>query len=135
MPQDYDAGLDPKQTPVEFLSVTGDKTETDRIRSFLGCVKYTPEEMFHPIGELSGGQRAKLFFIKMSLCDYNVLILDEPTRNFSPLSNPVIRGLLKNFAGTLISVSHDRKYISEVCDTVYRLDHDGLHIVEKTFSS
>lgn len=135
MPQDYDAGLDPRQTPVEFLSVTGDKTETDRIRSFLGCVKYTPEEMFHPIGELSGGQRAKLFFIKMSLGEYNVLILDEPTRNFSPLSNPVIRGLLKNFAGTLISVSHDRKYISEVCDTVYRLDHDGLHIVEKSFSS
>ena len=67
MPQDYDAGLDPKQTPAEFLSVTGGKAETKRIRSFLGSVKYTPEEMFNPLGELSGGQRAKLFFIKMSL--------------------------------------------------------------------
>ena len=82
--------------------------------------------MFHPIGELSGGQRAKLFFIKMSLSDNNVLILDEPTRNFSPLSNPVIRGILRDFGGTIVSVSHDRKYISEVCDTVYRLSCTGL---------
>ena len=108
--------------------MTGDKAETDRIRTFLGCVKYTADEMFHPIGELSGGQRAKLFFIKMSLGEYNVLILDEPTRNFSPLSNPVIRGILKSFTGTIISVSHDRKYISEVCDTVYRLDENGLRL-------
>lgn len=128
MPQDYDAGLDTALTPVEFLSVTGDKAETDRIRTFLGCVKYTADEMFHPIGELSGGQRAKLFFIKMSLGEYNVLILDEPTRNFSPLSNPVIRGILKSFTGTIISVSHDRKYISEVCDTVYRLDENGIRL-------
>jgi len=131
MPQDYDSELDAKQTPVEFLSVTGDKAETDRIRTFLGCVKYTAEEMFHPIGELSGGQRAKLFFIKMSLSDHNVLILDEPTRNFSPLSNPVIRGLLRDFRGVIISVSHDRKYVSEVCDTVYRLDETGLRQIEK----
>ena len=126
MPQDYDTALDPAITPVEFLSKTGDKTEIDRIRTFLGCAKYTAEEMFHPIGELSGGQRAKLFFIKMSLSDNNVLILDEPTRNFSPLSNPVIRGILRDFGGTIVSVSHDRKYISEVCDTVYRLSCTGL---------
>ena len=56
----------------------------------------------------------------------NVLILDEPTRNLSPLSNPVIRQLLKDFDGAIISVSHDRKYIAEVCDTVYELTKDGL---------
>jgi len=56
----------------------------------------------------------------------NVLILDEPTRNLSPLSSPVVRKVLKNFKGTIISVSHDRKYIEEVIDTLYILNENGL---------
>lgn len=130
MPQDYETELDIQKTPVEFLSKTGDKQEVDRIRTFLGSVKYTAEEMLHPISELSGGQKAKLFFIKISLWEYNVLILDEPTRNFSPLSNSVIRGILKDFKGVIISVSHDRKYIDEVCDKVYKLTDSGLTELE-----
>lgn len=126
MPQDYETELDLQKTSVEFLSETGEKQEIGRIRTFLGSVKYTAEEMLHPISELSGGQKAKLFFIKMSLGEYNVLILDEPTRNFSPLSTPVIRSILKDFKGVIISVSHDRKYINEVCDKVYKLTDSGL---------
>ena len=65
----------------------------------------------------------------MSLSGANVLILDEPTRNFSPLSSPVIRGILSEFPGAIISISHDRKYIDEVCDKVYELTSEGLHIL------
>ena len=83
--------------------------------------------------ELSGGQKAKLFFAKMALSDYNVLILDEPTRNLSPLSNPMIREVLKNFGGVIISVSHDRKYIAEVCEKVLELSEDGLKRVYPEF--
>ena len=82
--------------------------------------------MDHPIRELSGGQKAKVLLLKMSLSGANVLILDEPTRNFSPLSGPVIRKMLAEFPGAIISISHDRKYIEEVCDKVYRLEADGL---------
>lgn len=52
--------------------------------------KYTIDEMNHPMSELSGGQKAKVLLLKMSLSGADVLILDEPTRNFSPLSGPVI---------------------------------------------
>lgn len=55
-----------------------------------------------------------------------MLILDEPTRNFSPLSGPVIRGILREFKGCIISVSHDRKYIGEACKTLYELRKEGL---------
>ncbi len=72
--------------------------------------------MSHTAGELSGGQKAKLFFLKMVLDQNDVLILDEPTRNFSPLSNPVIRQILKEYGGAIISVTHDRKYLDEVCN-------------------
>ena len=102
------------------------------VRTYLGSMKYTSDEMFHPIRELSGGQKAKLFLLKISLTEANVLILDEPTRNFSPLSGPEVRKILKQFPGTIISVSHDRKYISEVCDKVYRMTAEGLTLLEKT---
>ena len=55
-----------------------------------------------------------------------MLILDEPTRNISPLSNPVIREVLKNFKGTIISISHDRLFINEVMDEIYELTKEGL---------
>ena len=62
----------------------------------------------------------------MTLKGSNVLNLDEPTRNFSPLSNPVIRRVLRQYDGTIISVTHARKYRAGVCDTVYELKPEGL---------
>lgn len=139
MPQDYEEMFRVKEqelrasggaaavlTPVEFLARTWDKEELTQIRTYLGSMKYTADEMDHSVTELSGGQKAKLLFLKMSMDGNNVLILDEPTRNFSPLSGPVIREILQNFDGSIISISHDRKYISQVCDKVYRLTENGL---------
>lgn len=127
MPQNYEDVLSLDRTPVEYLTVTGQKEEQDRICTYLGSMKYTADEMHHPIKELSGGQKAKVLFLKMSMEQCDVLILDEPTRNFSPLSAPVIREILKNYKGAIISVSHDRKYIREVCTEIYELDKEGLH--------
>lgn len=129
MPQNYEDLLDFSLTPVEFLSAAGSKDEITKIRSFLGSVKYTSDEMTHRISELSGGQKAKLLLLKMVLDRCNVLILDEPTRNFSPLSNPVIREVLKSYGGAIISTSHDRKYIGEVCGRLYRLTETGLALL------
>jgi ATPase subunit of ABC transporter with duplicated ATPase domains len=126
MPQNYEELLDLDVTPVEFLDETGDKKVRTRIRTYLGSLKYTADEMDHPIRELSGGQKAKVLLLKMSLSDANVLILDEPTRNFSPLSGPVIRKMISLFPGAVISISHDRKYIDEVCTKVYTLTENGL---------
>lgn len=126
MPQNYEDLLDLDVTPVEFLDDTGDKAIRTRIRTYLGSLKYTADEMDHPIRELSGGQKAKILLLKMSLSDANVLILDEPTRNFSPLSGPVIRKMIAAFPGAVISISHDRKYIEEVCTKTYTLTEKGL---------
>lgn len=132
MPQDYEETLPFDETPVEYLAPSGRKDDVTMVRTYLGSMKYTADEMFHPIRELSGGQKAKLLLLKISLTEANVLILDEPTRNFSPLSGPEVRGILKQFPGAIISVSHDRKYITEVCNTVYRLTRVGLEKMEMT---
>ena len=67
----------------------------------------------------------------MMLDGVNVLILDEPTRNFSPISGPRVREALADYQGTIISVSHDRKFLAEVCDTLYRFTEKGLIPVER----
>lgn len=126
MPQNYETLLDMDVTPVDYLDTSGDKEERTRIRTYLGSLKYTADEMDHPIRELSGGQKAKVLLLKLSMSGANVLLLDEPTRNFSPLSGPVIRRMLKEFPGAIISVSHDRKYLEEVCDRIVRFTPEGL---------
>jgi len=134
IPQNYEEleafGAPSKATPVEFLAKSWDKEEITRIRTFLGSLKYTADEMEHPVCALSGGQKAKLLLLKVCMSGANVLVLDEPTRNFSPLSGPVIRKMLADFPGAIISISHDRKYMREVCDKIYLLTADGLNLQE-----
>ncbi len=126
MPQDYGDLLTGALTPVEILAPSGDRRAVTQARTLLGSMKYKAEEMEHPSAGLSGGQRAKLLFLSMVLQGSNVLILDEPTRNFSPLSQPVILQVLSAFPGTILSVSHDRRYLEEVCTRVLQLTEDGL---------
>lgn len=126
MPQNYEELLGMEQTPVRFLSESESRKEEARIRTYLGSMKFSSDEMEHPAGMLSGGQKAKLLLLKASMQGCSVLILDEPTRNLSPLSGPVIRSLLKNYQGAVISVSHDREYLKDVCSKVYELTRYGL---------
>lgn len=126
MPQTYDDVLDHYEYVLDFLCPSGDKDEITKARMFLGNMKFTKEEMTGKIKDLSNGTKAKLFLVKLVLDKCNVLILDEPTRNVSPLSNPMIRKALSEFHGTIISVSHDRKYIQEVIDSIYILTENGL---------
>lgn len=128
MPQLYDVLLQDSMNVLDFIADIGNCTQA---RMYLGNMKFTKEEMTGKIGELSNGSKAKLLLTKFVLEKYNVLILDEPTRNVSPLSNPVIRNALKKFKGTIISVSHDRKFIEELADIVYRLDKKGLSKISK----
>ena len=126
MPQDYEEILPLSETAVSFLAPSGSREEESRARTFLGSIRFAQEEMFHPIGELSGGQKAKLLLTKFMLDKADVLVLDEPTRNFSPLSGPQVRSVLASFPGVIISVSHDRKFLTEVCDKLYYLTSSGL---------
>lgn len=130
MPQNYDDMLNPNETPVDFLAPTQTREETTLARTHLGSMRFTADEMTGRISALSGGQKAKLLLLKMTVDGSNVLILDEPTRNLSPLSNPVVRSVLSEYSGTIISVSHDRKFLSQVCDKVYEFTQSGLTPIE-----
>lgn len=126
MPQDAGDLLDFSPSPVELLSPSGKKEERSRAGILLGSMKFTADEMNHPSAGLSGGQKAKLMFLMMAESGANVLLLDEPTRNLSPLSGPVIRELLAEYPGCIITVSHDRRLIQEVCTRTVTLTPEGV---------
>ena len=126
MPQTYDDILNNYKNVLDFICSSGSKDEITKARMFLGNMKFTREEMTGNIKDLSNGSKAKLFLVKLVLDKCDVLILDEPTRNVSPLSNPVIRKVLKEYKGTIISISHDRKYINEVVNALFVLTPYGI---------
>lgn len=126
MPQNYIDEFEIYDTPVAFLLEEGDQADITYSRQLLGRMKFTTDEMVHSIHALSEGQKAKLFLLRFIKWQCDVLLLDEPTRNLSPLSNPVIRGILDDYKGCIIAVSHDRKFIDQVCDRVYRVENETL---------
>lgn len=119
MPQSYTDFFKEEDTPISFLLESGDRYDVTRSRELLGRMKFTTEEMEHSIKQLSEGQKAKLYLLKFIKSGCNVLLLDEPTRNLSPLSRPAIYRLLKEFNGCILAVSHDRRFITEVFDLGY----------------
>ena len=130
MPQTYDDILNNYKYVLDYICPKGSQEDITKARMYLGNMKFTREEMTSEIKNLSNGTKAKLFLIKLVLDKCDVLILDEPTRNVSPLSNPVIRKVLSEYQGTIISVSHDRKYIREVINELYILRIDGLEKID-----
>ena len=128
MPQDYREALDYEISPSEYLyRISEDKTAS---RSLLGSLRFTSEEMSHKIRDLSEGQKCKVLLGGLILKRCDVLILDEPTRNLSPLSGPELRKILREYGGCILSVSHDRNYIDEVADKVYELSKKGLRKID-----
>lgn len=126
MPQNYEDLFNEEETVLHFLVPSSIKEDLTKARAYLGNMKFTRDEMNGKIKDLSNGSKTKLILTKFVLERCDVLLLDEPTRNVSPLSNPVIRQALKEFNGTILSISHDRKYIDEVIDCLYLLTEEGL---------
>ena len=128
MPQDYFEYLKDSETPISYLAKQDSKDEKIRVSNLLGSLNFAREEMERSLKSLSGGQKAKVFFAKMNMDQ--VLILDEPTRNLSPLSQPEIIESLKAYKGAIIGVSHDKDFIEKVFDEVYELDYAGLRKIK-----
>ena len=129
MPQDYHKKLQLDLSPIAYLNQTGEKEELQKIQSHLASLNFSYPEMQHQIRSLSGGQQGKLLLLDLVLRKPNFLLLDEPTRNFSPTSQPEIRKLFITYSGGLVTVSHDRRFLKEVCSTIYRLTELGLEVV------
>jgi len=126
LPQDWQQFCDGQISALDFLDDQGIAGLRQEASNLLGSLNFSWEEMNRPASTLSGGQKIKLAYARLRLTQAEVLILDEPSRHLSPLSNPVFRAGLALYPGAVISVSHDRVFLREVCSRVLRLTSRGL---------
>jgi ATPase subunit of ABC transporter with duplicated ATPase domains len=85
----------------------------------------TGDKLVTRVGDLSGGEKRRLQFLRLLLTEPNVLLLDEPTNDLDIDTLQVIEDYLDSWPGTLLVVSHDRYFLERVCDTTYALLGDG----------
>lgn len=126
MPQNYDEILDFNKSALEFMTEIEDKEERTKIMTYLSSMKFSIEEINRKMSDLSPGQQAKIILTKMDLTGVNVMLLDEPTRNFSPLSIDELNKVFSEYNGAILAISHDRSFLSNVTNKIYELKSDGL---------
>ena len=78
-----------------------------------------------PVSTLSGGEKKRLFLVRLLLSNPNFLILDEPTNDFDIFTMNILEQFLTSFKGCLLVVSHDRYFMDKVCDTLFIIEDDG----------
>ena len=96
-------------------------------RTFLGRFLFSGDDVFKPIGSLSGGERSRVALAKLTLQGSNLLILDEPTNHLDLQSRQFLEEVLGEFEGTLLFVSHDRYFIDSLATKVWVIE-DGVLI-------
>jgi len=95
-------------------------------RNRLGAFKFTGEEVFRPVGQLSGGEQSRLRLCILMKNDINFLILDEPTNHLDIASREWVEEAVEDFGGTLLFVSHDRYYINRFATRIWELDNGEI---------
>ena len=120
--------LEPKRSGVEEIrSVRGDMNE-DTTRGYLARFRFWGDQPFQKVASMSGGERSRLALAKLLLEPRNVLFLDEPTNHLDIPAAEVLEEALVNFDGTVVLVSHDRRFLENVSTRVVLFRPEGVEI-------
>ena len=110
--------LSPHNTVLEELwSAYPQLTELE-VRNTLAQFRFTGDDVFLRVCELSGGERARLTLSKLILMQTNLLVLDEPTNHLDIASREALEEALENYGGTVVIVSHDRYFIEKLATRI-----------------
>jgi ATP-binding cassette subfamily F protein 3 len=119
--QDQYKELDPRARVLDdFWTQAPGRNETE-VRSLLGCFLFSADEVFKPIGVLSGGERNRYALARMLLQPSNFLLLDEPTNHLDLRAKDVLLNALQDYTGTVVFVSHDRYFIDKLATRVFEI--------------
>jgi ABC transport system ATP-binding/permease protein len=109
----------------DYIEVAGTRKH---VMSYLGEFLFPPERVRSPVKSLSGGERNRLLLARLFAKSANVLVLDEPTNDLDLESLELLEGLLQEYTGTVLLVSHDRAFLDNVVTQVIAYDGDGRWI-------
>jgi pleuromutilin/lincosamide/streptogramin A transport system ATP-binding/permease protein len=125
--------LDVDKSILENVSSTSKQDETF-IRTVLARLHFFRDDVHKPVGVLSGGERVKAALAKIFLSDVNTLLLDEPTNFLDIEAVSALESLLKEYEGTVIFVSHDRRLIENVGTRIMVIRHKEIELFEGNYA-
>ena len=123
------AQLNPEETVIdavaqgrEMLTVNGQKKH---VMSYLSDFLFMPARAYSPVKSLSGGERNRLLLARLLIQPANLLVLDEPTNDLDVETLELLEELLANYSGTLLLVSHDRRFLDNVVTSTIVFEGNG----------
>jgi ATP-binding cassette subfamily F protein 3 len=120
------AGLDPEAEVLEVVRAARPELAPAQVRSFLGSLLFCGDDVYKKVGELSGGQRSRVALARLALQGANLLVLDEPTNHLDLPSQEVLEAVLRDFAGTVLFVSHDRYLVDALATHLWMISGGEL---------
>lgn len=125
-----DLNINPNQRVIDYLKEVAElvKTADGQIitaSQMLEKFLFPPNQQYAPIHKLSGGERRRLFLLRILIAAPNVLILDEPTNDLDVQTLGVLEEYLEDFNGCVIIVSHDRYFLDRTVDTIFAFEEGG----------
>ncbi|MGC6769093.1 ABC-F family ATP-binding cassette domain-containing protein [Enterococcus sp. LJL128] len=128
LPKDNSKEFDTNLTILDWLRQYASKEEDDNtfLRSFLGRMLFSGEEVLKPVNVLSGGEKVRCMLSKMMLSKSNVLVLDDPTNHLDLESITALNDGLISFKGAILFASHDHQFIQTLADRVIAVSDKGL---------
>lgn len=126
MPENLNELIEKQAELNDRFIADGGLTCRNRAKSTLIGLGFAPEQIYAPIGVLSGGQKAKIQLAKMLLGESNLLLLDEPTNHLDIPSVEWLEDFLKNYNGSYIVISHDRYFLDAVTNRTFEIENTRL---------
>ena len=126
--------LDPSKTVLDTIWDRHKTMPEKDVRSILASFLFTAEDIDKTVGQLSGGQKARLTLTVLSLEKDNFLLMDEPTNHLDIEAKEVLEQALDNYDGTLLFVSHDRYFINELANKIISVRDGHAKIYNGNYS-
>jgi ATP-binding cassette subfamily F protein 3 len=122
--------LDPRMTILEEVHSRIPNSSIGSVRSLLGALKFSGDDVEKKISILSGGEKSRVVLATILARPVNFLVLDEPTNHLDITSREVLLDAIKGFPGTVMIVSHDRHFLRAITTKVFELDRHQLLVTE-----
>jgi len=132
--QDQYKVLDPEARMLDDISRAAIRVPELELRSLLGCFLFSGDDVFKPLGVLSGGERNRYAVARILVSPSNFLLLDEPTNHLDMRAKDVLLEAIESFSGTVIFVSHDRYFLDRLATKVLEVKDGGVVIYPGNFA-
>ncbi len=126
--QDQYKELDQTARIIDDLGTVAPRATNTELRSILGSFLFGEDDVYKPIGVLSGGERNRYALARMLMVPSNFMLLDEPTNHLDMRAKDVLLDALQKYTGTVVFVSHDRYFIDKLATRVVEVENGHIHV-------